>query len=248
VTKVFLLYRSYALTAFIAMAASVYIFTLVEWPFHVIIWTLSVFLVVTGLLRFTRAGELAARTYSFLTTSSSRREGAWRVVAYLGVLLAVVACAANVRTVQSLRNAEALVEKSHGLILRIELERPHQGDVMLDYHTEIVGRVELRADSGEDLTRQSEVRSELDHRGLELVAVVHPLATDAWWVQPPVKIDSDGSFQSLIYIGEQEFGKGEEFEIAAILVPRGNFEEGLRLRDIPMTYGSSSIIKVRRKM
>lgn len=180
-----------------------------------------------------------------LTAPSVRR---WRTIAYLGILFGVIACAANVRIAQSLRNAEALVEKSHGLILGIELERPHQGDLMLDYRTEIVGRVELRADSGETLIGQNEVRSELDRRGLELVAVVHPLATDAWWVQPPVKIDSDGSFRSLVYIGEQEFGKGEEFEIAAILVPRGNFREGLRLRDIPMTYGSSSIIKVRRKM
>jgi hypothetical protein len=183
-----------------------------------------------------------------LTTSSVRREGVWRTVAYFSILLTVFACAANVRIVQSLRNAEALVEKSHGLILGIELERPHQGDVILDYRTEIVGRVELRADSGETLTRQNEVHSELDRRGLELVAVVHPLATDAWWVQPPIKIDSDGSFRRLIYIGEQGFGRGEEFEIAAILVPRENFKEGLRLRDIPMTYGSSSIIKVRRTM
>ena len=201
-------------------------------------------LVLTALL----CTFVATRTYSFLTMPSARREGVRGAVAYFGILFAVVACAANVRTVQSLRNAKALVEKSHGLILRIELERPRQGDVMLDYRTKIGGRVELRTDSGEDLTHENEVRSELDRRGLELVAVVHPLAMDAWWVQPPVKIDSDGSFRSLIYIGEQAFGKGEEFEIAAILVPRGSFKEGLRLRDIPMTYGSSSIIKVRRKM
>jgi hypothetical protein len=179
---------------------------------------------------------------------SARREGAWRAVAFLGILSAVVACAANVHTVQSLRNARALVEKSHGVILGIELEGPYQGDVMPGYRTEIVGRVELRTDSGENFSQQNKARSELDRRGLELVAVVHPLATDAWWVQPPVKVDGGGSFRSLIYIGEQELGKGEEFEIAAILFPRGSFKEGLRLRDIPMTYGSSSIIKVRRKM
>lgn len=191
---------------------------------------------------------VAARAYSLLTRSSARREGMWRAVAYLGVLFGAVACAANVRTVQFLRNAEALVEKSHGLILGIELERPRQGDVQLDYRTEIMGRIELRTDSDTDLTRHNEVGLELDRRGLELVAVVHPLATDDWWVQPPVKIEDDGSFRSLIYIGEQEFGKGEEFEIAAILVPRGDFKEGLRLRDIPITYGSSSIIKVRRQI
>lgn len=76
--------------------------------------------------------------------------------------------------------------------------------------------------------------------------LVHPMLTDLWWVQRrPSRPNQDGSWRTLCYFGTETQGKGEFFEIVAI-VTDANLEEGQTLEDLPSGAIRSDIVMVKR--
>jgi hypothetical protein len=67
----------------------------------------------------------------------------------------------------------------------------------------------------------------------KVFALVHPMATNLWWVQrPPSTINEDGSWQTLCYFGTETQGVGEYFELIAI-VTNVPLKEGQTLAELP---------------
>ena len=79
-----------------------------------------------------------------------------------------------------------------------------------------------------------------------IAVLVHPLSTRLWWVQPePGFADSDGLWQTLVYLGTPTEGSGELFEIVAIM-PKRCLEPGQTFDRLSDHYVRSNRVTVER--
>jgi hypothetical protein len=79
-----------------------------------------------------------------------------------------------------------------------------------------------------------------------VLVLVHPVMTKLIYVQrPPIAINRDGSWQTLCYLGTEEEGEGEDFELIAIITSRV-LREGQEIEQIPTDAVISPIITVKR--
>lgn len=100
---------------------------------------------------------------------------------------------------------------------------------------------------GEEVPMGKVVRGTVSDATLQVYVLVHPLATNLWWVQRLPNVQSNGKWQSYCYFGTTERGVGEEFEIIAVASSDKNlYTEGQTLSDIPEGLPRSGIITVRR--
>ena len=76
--------------------------------------------------------------------------------------------------------------------------------------------------------------------------VIHPTETSGFWVQPPVTVDSDGTWSVLAYFGEGSRDSGKPYEIRAFANPSETLKPGER-SDWPTASAQSKVVRVTRK-
>ena len=90
------------------------------------------------------------------------------------------------------------------------------------------------------------VKGEISGSDENIYVLIHPLEASLWWVQrPPSPPDSDGTWQTLCYFGTGTEGRGEYFEVVAI-VTSNTYQEGKTLAELPDSIARSQIVTVRR--
>jgi len=78
--------------------------------------------------------------------------------------------------------------------------------------------------------------------------IVHPLGLSSYWVEPPVTVLKDGTWQVQVYIGRAgDIDKDKEFEIMAIANPTQSLAEGQVLSEWPSAKWRSDVVRVVRK-
>lgn len=82
------------------------------------------------------------------------------------------------------------------------------------------------------------------------VVLVHPMLTDLLWVQPlPANYDKVANgyrFRTRAFCGTEDKGKGEKFELTALLVKKGTVNQGDKLTRVPDDASKSLTILVTR--
>lgn len=104
--------------------------------------------------------------------------------------------------------------------------------------------------SGQKVSLREWVRGKISDTSYELYVLIHPVATDNWWVQPLPNVRSGGNWEAYCFFGEETAGIGESFEIIAIGTrARNMFRRGQRLPlgGIPRDALVSSVITVIRR-
>lgn len=83
---------------------------------------------------------------------------------------------------------------------------------------------------------------------LNVWVIVHPVGLSAYWIQPPVAVRKDGSWQVPVYIGRAgDIDVGREFDIMAVADPEPKLNEGRILSEWPKAKWRSDIVTVVRK-
>lgn len=71
------------------------------------------------------------------------------------------------------------------------------------------------------------VSGSVSDSSLQVYVLIHPMATNRFWVQPIPNMNPDGRWESYCYFGESNRGIGEPFEIIAVTSRNRNlFREG----------------------
>ncbi len=86
----------------------------------------------------------------------------------------------------------------------------------------------------------------------EIWVIIHPMQTNRFWVEPRADLNQEnGTWRTLIYIGESEIGIGEQFEIMAIANPTQTLTQtpnkDAALYNWPEAQMNSEIIRVTRE-
>ncbi len=74
--------------------------------------------------------------------------------------------------------------------------------------------------------------------------IVHPVLTEAYWVQPEATVQASGDWRAMICIAPGNSGGGELFEIRAVANPTSALKEGLALSGWPEAEGKSETFRV----
>jgi len=90
------------------------------------------------------------------------------------------------------------------------------------------------------------VRGQVWTKDASVVLVVHPTETGDFWVQPPIKVEKDGSWQTRPYVGRAE-DTGKGFEIRAVAAMKLDLKEGQVLSDWPAAAAQSPVVAVTRE-
>jgi hypothetical protein len=87
------------------------------------------------------------------------------------------------------------------------------------------------------------VRGKISKSNLQVFILIHPMATDKFWVQPIPNMRSDGRWEAYCFFGEQNQGIGEPFEIIAVASGNRNlFRRGDTLPS-PMPDNPQIVVK-----
>lgn len=77
--------------------------------------------------------------------------------------------------------------------------------------------------------------------------VIHPTETSGFWVQPPVTVDSDGTWSVLAYFGrEGSIDSGKPYEVRAFANPSEPLKPGER-SEWPTASAQSRVVRVTRR-
>lgn len=95
------------------------------------------------------------------------------------------------------------------------------------------------------------VTGSISNPNLQVFILIHPMATNKFWIEPIPNMRSDGRWEAYCYFGEQNQGIKEPFEIIAVTSKNKNlFKEGdilpSPLQDNPQIITRSKPIKVIR--
>ncbi len=83
---------------------------------------------------------------------------------------------------------------------------------------------------GSHVCQRTTISGNISNPELQVFILIHPMATNKFWVQPIPNMRSDGRWEAYCYFGEPDQGVGEPFEIIAIASRNRNlFEEGRTL-------------------
>jgi len=107
-----------------------------------------------------------------------------------------------------------------------------------------ITRPENNAELGQQELVQGKVSSVTKSR---VYVLVHPIVTNLWWVQnPPSVINADGTWQTLCSFGTENQGKGEYFELVAIVI-NSQLQEGQKMSALPKdVIAISPVVTVKR--
>jgi hypothetical protein len=81
--------------------------------------------------------------------------------------------------------------------------------------------------------------------GADVIVVIHPIETSGFWVQPPVTVESDGTWRVLVYFGREGKDADKLFEVRAYANPAQSLAEG-EYDKWPVAKAQSRIVTVRR--
>lgn len=131
------------------------------------------------------------------------------------------------------------------IILLLSCQKPSSTDIEKVVHTDTKNATQPSAETHADrqTTQQpiniispvggsrvcwrTMVRGTISNPNLQVFVLVHPMATDKFWVQPIPNMHPDGKWEAYCYFGEPNQGIGEPFEIIAVASRNRNlFREG----------------------
>lgn len=98
--------------------------------------------------------------------------------------------------------------------------------------------------NGQDVTMRYTVRGTVSPRA-EITVLIHPLATNEFWVQNFPVVGNDGNWQNLCYFGTEDRGIGEDYEVFAV-TPKKKLEVGQVLYSLPEYTNLSNVVTVTR--
>ena len=185
-----------------------------------------------------------------MISSLNRRIAMFVAVAFSGcVVLSVLGAAQSrqmtleevVRRLLALEDRVAKLERKVGI--KGEAEKPRAEAPIIE-----ITNPRDRADVGQRVLVEGIARVD-DLKGRVPVVLVHPVETNTWWAQPPVTVDKGlggFKFRVSVYCGERARGKGEWFEIAAFLAPKGRYDKGAQLDKLPSDVSVSPVVVVQR--
>ena len=93
-------------------------------------------------------------------------------------------------------------------------------------------------------------KDKIDPKTHEVIVVVHPLLTNISWVQRKPQqlepVEGGYQFRTLVYLGTPDKGKGEKFELYALVVERDKYKEGHQFDELPKDVPISPAVLVTR--
>lgn len=99
--------------------------------------------------------------------------------------------------------------------------------------------------SGAVVPHRVTVRGTVADPGAKVWVIVRPMLWSDYHVEPPVDVNSDGTWSVTIYIGEgEDMNSGEAFKIAAVANPKARLQEKQKLQGWPEAKWRSDIIEV----
>ena len=91
------------------------------------------------------------------------------------------------------------------------------------------------------------VSGSVSDRQAKVWVVIHPIDTGEFWVQPPPRLNADGTWSVLAYFGrEGPIDSGNQYEIRTFVNPSESLESGER-RNWPPAAAQSQGITVTRQ-
>jgi hypothetical protein len=110
---------------------------------------------------------------------------------------------------------------------RVRIDRPEHGDL-----------VEAR----------EEVAGVVADKSAEVWVIVRPRATRGYWVQAPVEVNRQtGTWRGIGCFGEYGEHHGARYDVAAVVNPTFQLQEGMVLRGWPRAEARSATIVVTRR-
>ena len=100
--------------------------------------------------------------------------------------------------------------------------------------------------NGSLVSQRHDVAGTVSDSDANIFVVIHPVTTSDFWVQPPVTVNSDGSWKVRVYFGRSGMDKGAEFEVRAFANPSDTLYEGKTV-NWPKAAARSDVIDVTRK-
>lgn len=101
---------------------------------------------------------------------------------------------------------------------------------------------------GAKVPMQPIVRGTVSNTQAQVWIIVHPMATNGFWVQPKPTVKENGKWAASIFIGrEGKVDVGEHFEIMAVANPMPKLRRGDVLDDWPEAQAKSQVIEVVRR-
>lgn len=110
--------------------------------------------------------------------------------------------------------------------------------------------VQINIDSpkeGDFVEQRYMVKGRISDPEFPVYVLVHPIEADQWWVQRIPEVAGNGVWQSLCFFGTADKGRGEQFEVLA-LVCKKHLREGQTIKTGKVPQGGlrSEIITVTR--
>jgi hypothetical protein len=106
----------------------------------------------------------------------------------------------------------------------------------------------IKLEDGAYLPAQTYIEGIVSDPHVKVWAIVHPVGLSAYWVQPAVTVNSDGSWKVMIYLGRTgNIDVDKHFEIMVIANPITRLNEADILSKWPEAEWRSEIIEVIRK-
>lgn len=109
----------------------------------------------------------------------------------------------------------------------------------------------VRPAEGSRVCMRTSVSGSVSDPSLQVYVLIHPMATNRFWVQPIPNMNPDGTWEAYCYFGESDRGIGEPFEIIVVASRNRNlFREGdtlpSPLQDNTQILLKSKLIRVTR--
>lgn len=120
------------------------------------------------------------------------------------------------------------------IILLLSCQKPSSTDIEKVVHTDTKNATQPSAEThadrqttqhpigiispenGSRVCWRTMVTGSISDPNLQVFVLIHPMATDKFWIQPIPTVSSDGKWKAYCYFGEPNIGIGEPFEIIAI--------------------------------
>lgn len=112
----------------------------------------------------------------------------------------------------------------------------------------------LAPSDGSECENKTIVQGKVSPSQSVVYVLVHPLSTNIWWVQNLPLVQNDGHWQTQVYLGEENVGIKESYEIIAVATNenylmrliRGSYLSLGQLGAIPPYFAKSNLIVVKR--
>ena len=196
---------------------------------------------------------------------SSRRnlQSRFRIIIFIaGSLFLIIACFSFYSENQALKktNDNQIKNIDNLTNMIIELKDSlfsRQSDIVMEIPKKVIPIQQLKSNgnlqislpqNNSQVTEREYVKGKASDPTSKVWVIVHPIETGAYWIQPSIIVNEDGSWSTMVYFGRSGMKDvGKRFEIIAIANPKSVLHEANILERWPDAQWKSKVIEVIRK-